>query len=63
MRKWVPEVADIPNANLHAPWELSEGELKSYGVVLGDTYPEPIVNHEFARKRALETFDTIAPKK
>jgi len=37
--------------------------LKSYGVVLGDTYPEPIVNHEFARKRALETFDTIAPKK
>ena len=63
VRKWVPEVADIPNANLHAPWELSEGELKSYGVVLGDTYPEPIVNHEFARKRALETFDTIAPKK
>ena len=51
------------NESIHAPWELSEAQLQSYGVTLGKTYPEPIVNHEFARKRALETFDTIAPKK
>ena len=62
VRKWVPEIADIPNESIHAPWELSEAQLQSYGVTLGKTYPEPIVNHEFARKRALETFDTIAPK-
>ena len=63
VRKWVPEIADIPNANLHAPWELSEGQLQLFGVELGETYPEPIVNHEFARKRALESFDQITAKK
>ena len=63
VRKWVPEIGDIPNESIHAPWELSEAQLQSYGVILGKTYPEPLVNHEFARKRALETFDTIAPKK
>ena len=63
VRKWVPEIADIPNANLHAPWELSEGQLQLFGVKLGETYPEPIVNHEFARKRALESFDQITAKK
>ena len=63
VRKWVPEIADIPNANLHAPWELSEGQLQLFGVKLGETYPEPIVNHEYARKRALESFDQITAKK
>jgi len=63
VRRWVPEIADIPNESIHAPWELSEDQLQSYGVTLGKTYPKPIVNHEFARKRALDTFDKIAPKK
>ena len=63
VRRWVPEIADIPNESIHAPWELSEDQLQSYGVTLEKTYPKPIVNHEFARKRALDTFDKIAPKK
>jgi len=54
-----------PKLSVFNRWfgNLSEGQLQIFGVKLGETYPEPIVNHEFARKRALETFDQITAKK
>ncbi|KAL3911791.1 MAG: hypothetical protein SGILL_007144, partial [Bacillariaceae sp.] len=43
-RRWVPELANLSNANLvHRPWEATEEHLKKAGVVLGETYPHRIV--------------------
>ena len=51
VRRLVPELAALPGASIHAPWEVGPLELASVGVVLGDTYPHPIVDHAPARER------------
>jgi deoxyribodipyrimidine photo-lyase len=53
IRRWVPELAALDTAHLHAPWEAPAEALQQAQVVLGRDYPEPIVNHGEARERAL----------
>lgn len=53
VRRWVPELAGLGARFIHQPWEAPEKELERAGVALGRTYPRPIVDHAFARKRFL----------
>ena len=59
VRRWVPEIAGLPDKFLHRPWEAPAEILAKAGVTLGRTYPHPIVDHEAARQRALEALKTI----
>ena len=56
VRHWLPELANIPAKYIHAPWEMSADEQRSYEVLIGQDYPAPIVDHHFARRRALEAY-------
>lgn len=53
IRKWVPELEGLDNVAVHAPWE------KGAKV---DGYPDPIVDHKFARERAMIAFQTAKEK-
>lgn len=55
-RRWVPELAALPDRWLHQPWEAPAGILAQAAVTIGETYPAPIVDHKLARVRALEVF-------
>ncbi|REB07305.1 deoxyribodipyrimidine photo-lyase [Sporosarcina sp. BI001-red] len=63
IRRWVPELDALPDSFLHEPHRAPEETLAEAGVVLGDTYPLPIVDHAAARARALEAYALIKGKK
>ena len=59
VRHWVPELARLPDKFVHKPWLASPMELAEAGVELGTDYPQPIVDHDMARKRALAAFQAL----
>jgi deoxyribodipyrimidine photo-lyase len=58
VRRWCPELSRLPDKYLHAPFEAPEDIRKAAGVRLGETYPNPIVDHKAARQRALDAYQT-----
>lgn len=61
VRHWVPEIAGLPNAVIHQPWEATPVELLDANIDLGTTYPRPIVDHSAARARALAALKSLNP--
>ncbi|SEQ00916.1 deoxyribodipyrimidine photo-lyase type I [Faunimonas pinastri] len=59
IRRFVPELAELPGRYVHEPWRAPERILKAAGVVLKETYPRPIVDHQLARNRALSAFHAL----
>jgi deoxyribodipyrimidine photo-lyase len=56
VRRWVGEIAKLPDSLIHKPWTATPLELASAGVTLGETYPQPIVDHKAAREGALAAY-------
>ncbi|MBO6758841.1 MAG: deoxyribodipyrimidine photo-lyase [Roseibium sp.] len=59
IRKWVPELAKLETAYLHAPHEAPDTALVKAGIALGTTYPKPMVDHKTARQAALDGYTVV----
>jgi deoxyribodipyrimidine photo-lyase len=57
VRRWVPELRELPDEHLAAPWEASEEVLERAGLRLGRDYPEPLVDLSASRAEAIERFE------
>ena len=58
IRKYVPELSKLPNKYLFAPWQTPGDVLKKFNIILGTTYPMPIVDLQQSRQNALTNFRT-----
>ena len=56
VRRWLPALAGVPTAAIHEPWRLGAAEQRTAGCVIGRDYPQPIIDHAFARRRALDAY-------
>jgi deoxyribodipyrimidine photo-lyase len=56
VRRWLPELASVPDEWIHCPWEMPLDVQRRYGFKPGRNYPLPIVDHAVARGRALQAY-------
>ena len=59
VRRWCPELRDVPLARLAEPWTMSEAEQEAAGCAIGRDYPAPIVDHARERERAIARYRAV----
>jgi deoxyribodipyrimidine photo-lyase len=56
VRRWLPELNQVPDQFVHHPWTMPLEAQQKAGCLIGQDYPAPIVEHGQARQRALAAY-------
>lgn len=59
VRRYIPEIAALPDRYLFSPWEAPKNVLKDADIELGSSYPAPIVDLKQSREAALRAFQSL----
>lgn len=59
IRRYLPELARVPDKYIHAPWRMGRLEQEAIGTVIGRDYPAPIVDHAAAREKTLARYAVV----
>ena len=59
IRRYLPELANVPDKFIHAPWKMGGIDQTAARVRIGVDYPAPIVDHAQARERTLARFAVV----
>jgi deoxyribodipyrimidine photo-lyase len=56
IRRFVPELARVPEKLVHEPWRMTHAEQEAAGCVIGKDYPARIVDRPLVRDRTLAAY-------
>jgi deoxyribodipyrimidine photo-lyase len=56
VRRWLPELARVPDRLIHQPWKMPLDVQQKAGCIIGRDYPAPIVDHAWAREQTLAAY-------
>jgi len=62
VRRWLPELAHVPDEYVHQPWAMPPDIQQAAGCVIGQDYPFPIIIHAWARQRVLMAYQVAQAK-
>lgn len=57
IRHWLPELENVPDEFIHNPWKMPYEIQKGCACQIGKDYPNPIIDHSWARQRALDIYN------
>jgi deoxyribodipyrimidine photo-lyase len=63
VRAMLPALAQVPAKYVHEPWTMPPLLQAEFGCVIGRDYPGPVIEHGFARRRALDVYAGVLARR